>query len=225
MKKIIESLLTVIVIGIVFFFFIGVLAGCSYNASGIFKKYAPKAVMVVTDDTAGSGIIISKTGRVLTCAHLISNEKENIAFITYPDYGIHPATIVKIDRDKDLALLEPDRKADSSYSYVPIIFTKTYIGEPVYSIGNPWEFDWTISNGIISGHRRYTMNGPSIQSTVITNPGNSGGPLFNRKGRLIGLMWGMFSRNEQHSGISFAVPLETILRFIAPRYTIQDIKE
>ena len=125
------------------------------------------------------------------------------------------ARLVGSDALSDVAVL----KADVT-GLTPITAGSAYsvsVGENVYAIGHPYGFSYSLSRGIISGLGR-TVEGPRygvipgmIQTDALINPGNSGGPLLSADGRMIGLISSIYSRSGSAEGVSFAIPVETVM--------------
>lgn len=208
---------------------VGLCVGLSYGmeAPQIYHKYVPTVVQVKTDTGGGTGVVISKKGEVLTCAHVVNSTAAAVVIIPYPGEAFYTANVVKIDRIKDLALVQI-KNSKKGWRYVKVKKVKVYVGQPVFSIGHPIGLTWSIANGIISGHQRFAFGAWRTQSTVVTVPGNSGGPLFDKKGRLVGLMQGTRTASvfSGFDGISFAISLDSILELLTTpkRYKIGDIK-
>lgn len=208
---------------------VGIVATCSFGMESpqIFHKYAPTVVQVETRYGGGTGVMINRVGDVLTCAHLFKSTNTTIAVITYPGEMFYLAKVIKIDYQKDLALL--DIQSDNiHWRHVKIKPKKVYVGQKVYSIGHPLGCTWSISNGIISGYQRYSWDAWRTQSTVVTVPGSSGSPLFDKHGCLIGLVASRLKVTLQDgfSGISFAVSIEDIVDFMTIKLkpTLKDVK-
>jgi len=209
--------------------FLGIAASNVWGmgAPRIYHKYAPTVVQVMTENGSGTGVIVNRSGDVLTNAHVVEELDAEVRIITYPGDALYEAKVIKIDKVKDLALL--DIKGHSlNWKHVRIKKVNVYVGQDVYSIGHPLGRDWSISNGIISAKQRFYYGSYRTQSTVITNPGSSGSPLFDRKGNLIGLVRGLVIATpfSGFSGISIAVTLDDIIDFmtIKPRYKLGDLK-
>jgi S1-C subfamily serine protease len=159
----------------------------------------------------GSGFIIDKQGHILTNNHVIDNAQR--VEVTLSDKHKYKATVVGVDKGHDLALLlinapnlQPATLAESQ---------SLTVGQRVYAIGNPFGLSGTMTRGIISAIRsiRGPNNNPiedAIQTDAAVNPGNSGGPLLNSRGEVIGITT-LIANNgaDQSSGIGFAIPINT----------------
>lgn len=154
----------------------------------------------------GSGFIIDPDGLVVTNNHVIEDADE--VEVVLDDGTRVPARLKGVDRKSDLALLEID--GNSPFPYV--VFgdsEKARVGDWVVAIGNPFGLGGTTTKGIISARGRDIRAGPLddfIQIDAPINRGNSGGPLFNMKGEVIGINSAIFSPNGGSVGIGFAIP-------------------
>jgi serine protease Do len=162
----------------------------------------------------GSGFIISKDGFIVTNNHVIDNADEIMVGL---NNGLkYKAKVVGIDKKTDLALL----KIDPAEELKPVKFadsTKSRIGDWVIVIGNPYGFGGSVSVGIISARSRDVNNGQSddfIQTDAAINKGNSGGPMFNYEGEVIGINTALFSPSGGSVGIGFATPSSIISQVI-----------
>jgi serine protease Do len=159
----------------------------------------------------GSGFIVSADGVILTNAHVVSEADEVIVKLT--DKREFKAKVTGIDKLSDVAVLKVDAKnlptvkiGDSQHARV---------GEWVIAIGSPFGFENTVTAGIISAKSRSLPNEgyvPFLQTDVAVNPGNSGGPLFNLSGEVIGINSQIYSRSGGYQGLSFAIPIDVAMK-------------
>ncbi|WP_050476963.1 DegQ family serine endoprotease [Herbaspirillum rhizosphaerae] len=157
----------------------------------------------------GSGFIISADGYIMTNAHVVEGASE--VYVTLTDKREFKAKIIGSDTRTDVALLKID--ASSLPRLVIGDSDKIRAGEWVLAIGSPFGLESTVTAGIISAKARDTGDYlPLIQTDVAVNPGNSGGPLINLKGEVIGINSQIYSRSGGFMGISFAVPIDEALR-------------
>jgi S1-C subfamily serine protease len=190
----------------------------------VYKKALPSVVNItstavqfdffygpVPQQGQGSGFILDKQGHILTNNHVIDNAQR--VEVTLSDKHKYKATVVGVDKGHDLALLlinapnlQPATLAESQ---------SLTVGQRVYAIGNPFGLSGTMTRGIISAIRsiRGPNNNPiedAIQTDAAVNPGNSGGPLLNSRGEVIGITT-LIANNgaDQSSGIGFAIPINT----------------
>ena len=157
----------------------------------------------------GSGFIISNDGYVLTNAHVVDGADEVI--VTLTDRREFKAKVLGSDKRSDVALLKVDA---SNLPYLSVgDSNKIRVGEWVIAIGSPFNLDNTVTAGIISAKSRDTGEFlPLIQSDVAVNPGNSGGPLINMRGQVIGINSQIATLSGGYNGISFAVPIDEVMR-------------
>ncbi|TDV04985.1 Do family serine endopeptidase [Paraburkholderia caballeronis] len=155
----------------------------------------------------GSGFIISSDGYILTNCHVVDGADE--VTVRLADKRSFHATVVGADKTTDVAVLKID--ADSLPTVKIGDPSQSKVGEWVVAIGSPYGLDSTVTSGIISAKAR-TMSDdaatPFIQTDVPVNPGNSGGPLFNLKGEVIGINSMIYSRTGGFQGLSFAIPID-----------------
>lgn len=185
----------------------------------VIEEVNPSVVNIVvdTDDenqVLGAGIIISADGYIVTNAHVTENAK-NIT-ITTADGEEYQADLKGSDNKTDISLLrvvhplgfEPAHFADSE---------EVRVGNTVFAIGNPFGLGNSVSLGIISAKERDIEKGPYdnfLQTDAAINQGNSGGPLFNMEGQIVGLNTAIFSTDGKNMGVGFATP-SNIVQWVA----------
>ena len=171
----------------------------------------------------GSGVIISKDGLILTNYHVIYSTPSLSIKFNDGSYAEN-VSIIKLDKDKDLALIKVDKKFPVNQVAKFESLNNIYKGQPVIAIGTPLNENFfnVVSHGIISNKNvsiNMTYSDGTNTSVLIknctmldfqVNGGNSGGPVFNSNGRLIGIM----SSTNHKQGISFAISLEQIKNFL-----------
>jgi serine protease Do len=159
----------------------------------------------------GSGFVISADGFIVTNAHVIENAEEiNVRFT---DKREMKAKVIGADKRSDVALLKVEA---TGLPFVKLGDSNAArVGEWVLAIGSPFGFSNTVTAGILSAKSRdlpadSTASDavPFLQTDVAVNPGNSGGPLFNLRGEVIGINSQIFSRTGNYAGISFAIPID-----------------
>ncbi len=159
----------------------------------------------------GSGFIISSDGYVLTNAHVV--DKADEVTITLNDKREFKAKVVGSDSRSDVAVLKVDTSGLPKVNIGDS--NKLRVGEWVVAIGSPFGFRNTVTAGIVSykGRDELGQGGvPFIQTDVAVNPGNSGGPLFNTRGEVVGINSQIFSGTGGYQGISFAIPIDEAMR-------------
>ena len=157
----------------------------------------------------GSGFILSADGYVMTNAHVV-DDADSI-YVTLTDKREFKAKLIGADSRTDVALL---KIVASNLPSVTIgDSSKVRVGEWVVAIGSPFGLDNTVTAGIVSAKSRETGDYlPFIQTDVAVNPGNSGGPLINMQGEVIGINSQIYSRTGGFMGISFAIPIDEAMR-------------
>ena len=158
----------------------------------------------------GSGFIVDSNGIVLTNAHVVDGADE--VTVRTIDRREFRAKVLGVDKATDVAVLKIDAKNLPSVRVGDA--SKLRVGEWVVAIGAPYGLEHTVTSGIVSAKSR-TLPGDSvvgfIQTDAAVNPGNSGGPLFNLKGEVIGINSQIFSRSGGFQGLAFAIPINTAM--------------
>jgi serine protease Do len=159
----------------------------------------------------GSGFILSNDGYILTNAHVVDGA--NVVTVKLTDKREFKAKVVGADKQSDVAVLKIDA------SNLPTVKIgdprQSKVGQWVVAIGSPYGFDNTVTSGIISAKSRSLPNEnytPFIQTDVPVNPGNSGGPLFNLQGEVIGINSMIYSQTGGFQGLSFAIPINEAIK-------------
>jgi serine protease Do len=159
----------------------------------------------------GSGFIIGADGTILTNAHLVRDANEVTVKLT--DRREYRAKVLGSDPKTDVAVLKIDAK---NLPVVTLGNTKDLrAGEWVLAIGSPFGFENTVTAGVVSAKGRSLPDDtavPFIQTDVAVNPGNSGGPLFNARGEVVGINSQIYSRSGGYQGVSFAIPIDLAVR-------------
>jgi serine protease Do len=154
----------------------------------------------------GSGFIVSPDGYIVTNAHVVDGANEVTVRLT--DRREFTAKVIGADKRTDIALIKIDAKNNLPALDLTDPPTPRQ-GEWVVAIGSPFGFENSISAGIVSGVHRALPGGqmtPFIQTDVAVNPGNSGGPLLNAAGQVVGVNSQIYSRSGGYMGLSFAIP-------------------
>ncbi|MCZ2413462.1 MAG: DegQ family serine endoprotease [Burkholderiales bacterium] len=157
----------------------------------------------------GSGFVISSDGYVMTNHHVVDGADE--IYVTLADKREFRGKLIGSDRRTDVALVKIEV---ADLPRLPIGDSrKLRVGEWVIAIGSPFGFDSTVTAGIVSAKSRDTGEYlPFIQTDVAVNPGNSGGPLLNMAGEVVGINSQIYSRTGGFMGISFAIPIDEAMR-------------
>ncbi|MFN8468774.1 MAG: trypsin-like peptidase domain-containing protein [Caldilineaceae bacterium] len=174
---------------------------------------------VVPEEGSGSGFVLDKEGHILTNYHVIEGaERIEVAF---GDQLSAPADVVGYDARNDVAVLKVNLP---EAALEPVVFGESdnlQVGQWAIAIGNPFgQFGRTLTTGVISALGR-SLQGPDgrsisgmIQTDASINKGNSGGPLLDSSGRVIGINSAIFSPTGTSAGVGFAVPIDTIKRML-----------
>ncbi len=176
---------------------------------------------------SGTGIVVGASGLILTNNHVIEGAGSITVSLDGRSGHTRPATVVGADPNSDLALLRID---PAGVTLHPLRFASgasVEVGAPAYAIGNPFGLDWTLTSGLVSALDRQIQapDGAKIEHAIQTdaalNPGNSGGPLIDSHGRVIGvnaqIVSGSRTANGQggSSGVGFAISSATVASFLA----------
>lgn len=175
-----------------------------------FRRFAPQQQQERQERSLGSGFIISPDGYLLTNAHVVARADE--ITITLTDKREFKAKVIGSDARTDVALLKIDARN------LPVVrlgnMADVKVGEWVLAIGSPFGFENTVTSGIVSAKNRLLPDEnfvPFLQTDAAVNPGNSGGPLFNLKGEVIGINSQIYSRSGGFMGISFSIPIDVAM--------------
>lgn len=175
--------------------------------------------VAIPQEGSGSGWVLDLDGRIVTNNHVIANA--NKIDVTLFDGTTFPAMVVGTDPTTDVAVIQINAPKESLF---PLVFgdsSQLKVGQKVLAIGNPFGLERTLTVGIISSLNRSldakrggrTMNN-IIQLDAALNQGNSGGPLMNSNGKLIGMNTAIASKTGENTGVGFAVPVNTIKRVL-----------
>jgi S1-C subfamily serine protease len=170
-----------------------------------------------TSQSLGSGFVIDRAGHIVTNFHVIEGAQK--VQVSFSGQDQLPATVVGKDRSTDLAVLKVDAHARALTPLPLGNSDDVRVGDPVYAIGNPFGLTRTLTTGVVSAVQRqiFAPNGVPIDSAIQTdaaiNHGNSGGPLIDASGRVIGVTSQIQTggaQNQGNVGIGFAIPVNTV---------------
>ncbi len=167
---------------------------------------------------SGSGFFYDTLGHIITNYHVVADANE--LQVTLADGRALPAQIVGIDPSNDLAVIKVDLPANEIRPLPIGDSASIYVGQFVLAIGNPFGLERTLTFGIVSALDRVIESpnqrfiGEVIQSDVAVNPGNSGGPLLDLAGRVVGVNSAILSPSGANAGISFAISARTVQRVV-----------
>jgi S1-C subfamily serine protease len=200
----------------------------SFNVSRLYQRESPGVVTVISLGSGasglGSGFVISGSGEVVTNAHVVTTgtgariRRAREVFVKFADGNQVPATIVGFDPNADVALL---RISPAGLTLRPLPLgssARLKVGSPVAAIGSPFGEEQSLSVGVISATQRsidsltgFKIEG-AIQTDAAINHGNSGGPLLDASGRVLGINSQIESGNGDGAGVGFAVPIDVVRR-------------
>jgi S1-C subfamily serine protease len=173
----------------------------------------------VPEAGAGSGFVLDRQGHILTNYHVIEGAQR--IEVAFGDDDVYPAEVTGVDPRNDIAVLRVDAPAEKLVPVVLGTSSNLQVGQRTVAIGNPFgQFGRTLTTGVISALDR-TLEGEDgspitgvIQTDAAINRGNSGGPLLDSSGRVIGINSAIFSPTASNAGIGFAVPIDTVHRLL-----------
>ncbi len=213
--------------------------GAKFDPISIYRNYAPGVVTIISvlpgagggtagrgEDALGSGFVVDASGDIATNAHVVTSgqgssiEKASQVYVQFEDGNRVPARIVGDDPNADVALLNIPT-AGLKLTQLPLgSSSDLVVGEPVAAIGSPFGEQQSLSVGVISAINRsitsltsFDINN-AIQTDAAINHGNSGGPLIDAKGDVIGINSQIKSTGGGGEGVGFAVPADTVKRSI-----------
>jgi S1-C subfamily serine protease len=203
----------------------------------LFRRNAPCVVHITTKQAennfltatitegSGTGFVWDKSGHIVTNNHVVDDAYQ--AHVVLADASVWAARLVGRAPSKDLAVLKIDAPSDTLTPILVGTSKDLAVGQKVFAIGNPFGLDRTLTTGVISALDRQiesvqtdqgaetnrTIDGV-IQTDAAINPGNSGGPILDSAGRLIGVSTSIYSPSGANAGVGFAIPVDTVNRFI-----------
>ncbi len=207
--------------------------GADFNPAAIYARRSPGVVTIYADlgvrgQAQGSGFVVDEKGTILTNAHVVTDVAEaaggavsgaETLYVEFKDGDRVPARIVGWDLFSDVAAIRVD-PALHAVSPVPLGSSSAIIvGTPVAAIGSPFNEQSSLSVGVVSATNRtidsltsgYSIS-DAIQTDAPINHGNSGGPLFDARGRVIGINAQIRSASGAGEGVGFAIPIDTVRR-------------
>jgi len=203
----------------------------------VYQRVAPSVVSITTqvlqrgfffavpEEGAGSGFVLDTAGHILTNYHVIEGARE--IEVSLSDEYVLPATVVGVDVRNDIAVIKVEAPPESLVPVELGASDNLQVGQRAIAIGNPFgQFGRTLTTGVISALDR-TIEGSDgrtitgiIQTDAAINRGNSGGPLLDSSGRVIGINTAIFSPTGTSAGVGFSVPVATIKRLLPDLLTI-----
>jgi S1-C subfamily serine protease len=200
---------------------IGVYEAVNRSVVNITTKAIKADVVLFLDaefEGSGSGFVLDREGHILTNHHVVTDAKE--IKVTLSNGEMFDAVLVGFDVINDIAVLKVSAPPDMLFPVVPGDSSRLRVGQHVYAIGNPFGLERTLTVGIISSLNRSlpSRTGRTMKSIVqidaALNQGNSGGPLLDSRGRLVGMNTAIASTTGANTGVGFAIPVNTIMRVV-----------
>ena len=192
----------------------------------VFEENINKVVEIkVADDEStygyATGFFVDKNGTIITNKHVVINSEtkqpyKKILVATATEEEFIQAEVVKVSETDDIAMIRVDKKKTTHFKFAKGVEN----GERIYTIGNPSGFGLSFTEGVVSSNSRNVIyNGQTInciQAGLVINEGNSGGPVFNINGELVGIISFRLkdNKNEIIQGCAFVIPVQTIKNFI-----------
>ena len=216
------------------------LVGNGFDPSGIYGSRSPGVVTIYAEfgvtESQGSGFVVTRTGVILTSSHVITNAADQIrgstataasqVYVEFADHDRVQARVVGWDVFDDVGVIEVDPKA---HALTPVPLGRSSavrVGQPVAVIGSPFGNENSLEVGVVSGVRRSIDSltstfrlSDAIQIDASITHGNSGGPVFDSSGRVIGLAAQIRTETGQPEGVGFAVPIDSARRSLVQLLT------
>jgi putative serine protease PepD len=194
------------------------------SLAGLYKRVKDAVVTVHASNgggsgATGSGFVIDKQGHIVTNQHVVSGAQS--VSVEFSDGSEVEAEVVGTDASTDIAVLDVNRPAAQLTAVSFASEGSLEVGDPVVAIGSPFGLDGTLTTGVISalGREIRSPNGFTIENAVQTdaalNNGNSGGPVFDTQGRVVGVAAQIRSESGGNVGIGYAIPGDTAKRVAA----------
>jgi len=182
------------------------------------KELAPEGRRGFVDlQGLGSGVVISEGGHVLTAAHVVQTAEEIVVSF---ESAVVPARVVASSLLSDVALLQLEKVPPGLVVARLGDSNRVEIGDPVFVVGHPFGLDYTLTTGVLSARRRPKKTAGSMtlrevfQTDAAVNQGNSGGPMFNMQGEVVGIVSALVSKSGGFEGLGFATPSNVARRLL-----------
>jgi S1-C subfamily serine protease len=206
-------------------------AQSGFDAAKVYREAAPGVVTIRSvfagGGAEGSGFVLDRTGRIVTNAHVVTEEagahrvEARAVFVEFPNRNALPAKIAGFDPFADVALLEVHPPGFPLHPLKLGSDRGLVVGQPVAAIGSPFGEQQSLSVGVVSATdrsvkslTRFQVEG-AIQTDASINPGNSGGPLLDAGARVIGINQQIATSSGANDGVGFAVPISAVKRSLA----------
>lgn len=211
-----------------------VFRGAPPRGSTVYRERVNGVVLIASTNTVGTGVVVSGQGDIVTNEHIVRDAHkargdEWVAVWFKPSNGVRPAKgnfllakVLQRNQRRDLAHIRLAQLMPQTATVIPLASLMPNVGQEVFTIGHPKTYLWSFSQGVVSQIRpdyewRYQDGIPRSATTIQTqapvNPGNSGGPLLNEEGAVVGIVVGSATETE---GVYFAVSVQHV-RELLPR--------
>jgi S1-C subfamily serine protease len=202
-------------------------ASSALSIHDIYRRTYKSVVVITSNETSaqgkvevqGSGFVYDTGGHIVTNYHVVQGTAGTK--VAFADNSTYPATVVAHDSSTDLAVLKVNAPASKLHALTLGDSAKMEVGDPVVAIGSPFSLPETVTNGIVSALNRtissdnnYAISG-AIQTDAAINHGNSGGPLLNMRGRVVGINSQIESEGGGSDGVGFAIASDTVRSVVA----------
>ncbi|MFY9551988.1 MAG: trypsin-like peptidase domain-containing protein [Thermoanaerobaculia bacterium] len=175
------------------------------------KELAPEGRRGFVDlQGLGSGVVISEAGQVLTAAHVVQTAEQIV--VSFSESVVVPAHVIASSLASDVALLQLEKVPDGLVAARLGDSNRLEIGDSVFVVGHPFGLDYTLTTGVLSARRRPKKTAGTMilrevfQTDAAVNQGNSGGPMFNMQGEVVGIVSALVSKSGGFEGLGFATP-------------------
>jgi serine protease Do len=191
----------------------------------VFRRVRPAVVVIATRQRElapegrqgfvdlqglGSGVVISETGHVLTAAHVVQTAEQIV--VSFSESVVVQARVVASSLASDVALLQLEKVPPGLVAARLGDSNRVEVGDPVFVVGHPFGLDYTLTTGVLSARRRPKKTAGTMtlhevfQTDAAVNQGNSGGPMFNTQGEVVGIVSALVSKSGGFEGLGFATP-------------------
>lgn len=175
------------------------------------KELAPEGRQGFVDmQGLGSGVVISEAGQVLTAAHVVQTAEQIV--VSLSESVVVPARVIASSLTSDVALLQLETVPPGLVAARLGDSNRIEVGDPVFVVGHPYGLDHTLTTGVLSARRRPKKTSGTMtlheifQTDAAVNQGNSGGPMFNMQGEVVGIVSALVSKSGGFEGLGFATP-------------------
>lgn len=182
------------------------------DAKSIYEQKSPAVVVIYTNNGYGAGFFLTADGVIATSYHILGSSRDAVVMMkTGKLYAI--SSILTCNKYTDFCLFKIDI-ADAPFVTLGD-FSNVAIGDPVVVIGHPYGYTYSLSNGLISEIHEYDKAGTLFQFTAPASPGNSGGPVFNTNGQVVGISNSIIASNDAQN-LNFATAVSSLRKSINP---------